>query len=186
MQAKSKAIIEYILRVLFFLSLIGQIQNKIFSFYLVLNSFILNFLYKILPITEVNEKINIFLGLIAILTFFIFCYGFSTYFFAKIFGIFKKLDKLKNWQSFLIILFISNICLNIYYYLDNNNLFNMDIKIGYSSVGWSLIPAFLLYKYFQFLTKKYPIPFEKIGYYCSIEFYKGLFKRITSKDAKKV
>ena len=39
-----------------------------------------------------------------------------------------------------------------------------------------------LYKYFQYLTKKHPTPFEKIGYYCSIEFYKGLFKKYKNEE----
>ena len=30
--------------------------------------------------------------------------------------------------------------------------------------------------FFEFLTKKFPKPFEKIGYFFSIEFYKKIFE----------
>jgi hypothetical protein len=46
---------------------------------------------------------------------------------------------------------------------------------------YSLIPAFLLYKFFGFLTKKYPFPFKKIGYYTSKEFPKDLYSKIKGK-----
>ena len=62
---------------------------------------------------------------------------------------------------------------------------DIDFALKIASLIFSLAPAFLLYKYFQFLTKKHPMPFEKIGYYCSIEFYKGLFEKILSEIKKK-
>jgi len=40
--------------------------------------------------------------------------------------------------------------------------------------------AFYLNLFFEFLTKKFPRPFEKIGYWCSIEFYKKIFKKNNS------
>ena len=178
---KLKGIMEYILRVILFLLFIAQLQDKILNLYLSLNSLAMDCLHKILPIANTDEEINIFFGSIILLSFFIFCYIFSSYFFAKIFGIFKKLDGLNGWLSFLIILLISNIYLNTYNYIDNNGLFGHNIKISYSTIDWSLIPAFLLYKYFQYLTKKHPVPFEKIGYYFSIEFYKNIFDKLMSR-----
>ena len=178
---KLKGIIEYILRVILFLLFIAQLQDKILNLYLSLNSLAMDCLHKILPIANTNEEINIFLGSVTI--FFLFVqYIFSSYFFAKIFGIFKKLDGLNGWLSFLIILLISNIYLNTYNYIDNNGLFGHNIKISYSTIDWSLIPAFLLYKYFQYLTKKHPVPFEKIGYYFSIEFYENIFDKFIPKN----
>ena len=76
----------------------------------------------------------------------------TLYILAKIFGIFKKLDKLNIFTSLIIVSEIS--CL------------------------LTLIPAFLLYKFFGFLTIKFPVPFKKIGYYTSIEFPKDLYLKI--------
>ncbi len=74
----------------------------------------------------------------------------TLYILAKIFGIFKKLDKLNIFTSLIIV----------------------------SEISCLLIPAFLLYKFFGFLTVKFPVPFKKIGYYTSIEFPKDLYSKI--------
>ncbi len=81
----------------------------------------------------------------------------TLYILAKIFGIFKKLDKL-------------NILI-----LDKS--FH-ELTLEYNYIMYSLIPAFLLYKFFGFLTIKFPVPFKKIGYYTSIEFPKDLYLKI--------
>ena len=77
---------------------------------------------------------------------------------------------------------ISNI---IGIFLNEFKLFNFDIRTNIEFVGFFLIPSYLFYFYFQFLTKKHPIPFEKIGYYSSIEFYRGIFEKILSEIKKK-
>lgn len=38
--------------------------------------------------------------------------------------------------------------------------------------------AFLMYRVLGFLTKIFPVPFEKIGYIFSIEFVKDVIKRV--------
>ena len=53
--------------------------------------------------------------------------------------------------------------------------------LEYAYTMYLLIPAFLLYKFFGFLTQKFPFPFEKIGYYTSIEFPKDLYSKIKGK-----
>ena len=42
----------------------------------------------------------------------------------------------------------------------------------------SIFSAFLLNIFFNFLTKKFPKPFEKIGYICSVDFFKDIFKKV--------
>ena len=103
---------------------------------------------------------------------------FTLYFLAKIFGIFKKLDKLNILASLIIISFISYLLIlvgKINFLVDE-----LTYKEGleYSYTMYLLIPAFLLYKFFGFLAKKFPFPFAKIGYYTSIEFPKDLYLKI--------
>ncbi len=101
---------------------------------------------------------------------------FACYIMAKLFRIFKFIDNLKTGMlkkilflilismlSFLILLFTG------FKYLDENERYIISSSI------FGLVPAFFLYKFFQYLTKKYPKPFKQIGYYCSIEFWKNLF-----------
>ena len=97
---------------------------------------------------------------------------------AKLFGIFKYIDKLKKLMTkFIALFFISFLSFLILFAKNSYNNVDFEISLYLSLTIFALIPAFLLYKYFQYLTKKYPKPFEKIGYYCSIEFYKDIFKR---------
>lgn len=109
----------------------------------------------------------------------LFASPFFYYLYAKIFGLFKFIDELKI-KFFNKILLLIPICallffiLNLAYFGLNNIQFNISAIFAF---GFGLIPAFFLYKFFQYLTKKYPFPFEKIGYYCSIEFYKKLLKK---------
>ena len=133
---------------------------------------------------ELNEILNNYFD---ILLFIPLCSPFASYLLAKMFGMFNYIDNLKvnlfkKLSLLILISILSFLILFIRYRISED----VDFALKIASLIFTLIPVFLLYKYFQFLTKKYPIPFEKIGYYCSIEFYKGLFKRITSKDAKKV
>ena len=106
---------------------------------------------------------------------------FSSYFYAKICGLYKKLKKYNFWIKSLIFLFIS--CLA--YLINTYNLktlkpYETDFKIELWIYIASIFSAFLLNIFFNFLTKKFPKPFEKIGYVCSIEFFKdiiGKFKK---------
>ena len=92
-----------------------------------------------------------------------------------------KVNLFKKLLLLMLISILSFLILFIRYRISED----VDFALKIASLIFTLIPVFLLYKYFQFLTKKCPIPFEKIGYYCSIEFYKGLFKRILSEIKKK-
>ena len=103
----------------------------------------------------------------------------TLYILAKIFGIFKKLDKLNIFTSLIIVSEIS--CLLTF--VGRMDILILDksfheLTLEYNYIMYSLIPAFLLYKFFGFLTIKFPVPFKKIGYYTSIEFPKDLYSKI--------
>ena len=103
----------------------------------------------------------------------------TLYILAKIFGIFKKLDKLNIFTSLIIVSEIS--CLLTF--VGRMDILILDksfheLTLEYNYIMYSLIPAFLLYKFFGFLTVKFPVPFKKIGYYTSIEFPKDLYSKI--------
>ena len=185
MQTKYKAIIEYILRVIIFLILTAFLQDKICNKIIDILQEIPTIIYEKYPIFVGDDNAQIVLSIIiGVLSLFISLIG-VTYYFAKITGIFKKLDSLKKWQGVFVLILIGIISNIIGIFLNEFKLFNFDIRTNIEFVGFPLIPSYLFYLYFQFLTKKYPTPFEKIGYYCSIEFYRGLFKRILSEIKKK-
>ena len=173
----SKNIVEYLLRVFCFL-----ITVKFCFVYfadtlslLALPIVIISLIYSNIRHPE-NEIIDYNF------TFEIYTVSFVTlYFLAKIFGIFKKLDKLNLFASFIIISVISYLLIlvgRINFLVDEITYRN---GLEYAYTMYLLIPAFLLYKFFGFLTKKYPFPFEKIGYYTSIEFPKDLYSKIKGK-----
>ena len=120
-------------------------------------------------------------------TFEIYTVSFVTlYLLAKIFGIFKKLDKLNIFTSLIIVSEIS--CLLTF--VGRMDILILDksfheLTLEYNYIMYSLIPAFLLYKFFGFLTIKFPVPFKKIGYYTSIEFPKDLYSKIKKNYIKK-
>lgn len=104
---------------------------------------------------------------------------FFSYFYAKICGLYKKLQKYNFWMKSLIFLLISCFA----YLINTYNLktlkpYETDIEIGIWIYVFSIFSAFLLNIFFNFLTKKFPKPFEKIGYICSIDFFKDIFRKI--------
>ena len=175
-----KKIGKYILRIIIFSILVGglfkyfeKIPLSLLNIHLTIPTTFENFF-----LAQMGENILIFAAIVFSFLVCIFSELIITYLLAKICGLFKEIDKLKNWQSFLIVAILaifffefSNI-LNSY-----KHIVSFNVRVAYGYVGVFLIPSYILYKYFKYLTKKYPIPFEKIGYYCSIEFYKGLFKK---------
>ena len=103
------------------------------------------------------------------------------YFFAKIFGVFKKLNKV-NLIGSLLILYIISVAL---IYIGKIKILTPSyihiLGINYSYTMYLLIPAYLVYLFFNFLTKKFPTPFKQIGYFFSVEFYKDLCRKIINK-----
>ena len=169
MQAKSKAIIEYILRIGLFL-----ILNRQFAFELPL--------MILMTLSECFQKYYtssedwltiVIIGLIIYM-----------YLVAKLCGIFKKLDNLYFIKAFLIICLI-NLILNFTYMF---TIQFVPFKISFHKIDdfWYFYPLlFVCYRILNWLGKKFPNTLGKIGYYCSIEFYKGLFKKILSEIKKK-
>ena len=134
-----------------------------------------------------NDKIyQIIINNFDIFLFIPLCSPFASYLLAKMFGMFNYIDNLKvNLFKKIFLLMLISILSFLILFIRYRITEDIDFALKIASLIFALIPAFLLYKYFQFLTKKYPMPFEKIGYYCSIEFYKGLFKKILSEIKKK-
>ena len=110
-----------------------------------------------------------------IFLYFFACFIFNTYVIAKFCGLFKYYSQFKFWKSFLMLLILSFV-LN-YFYMLNLHTFKLNYNIKDTQDVYSIIPAYLVYLFFDFLTKKFPKPFEQIGYFFSIEFYKNLFKK---------
>lgn len=105
------------------------------------------------------------LGLCAIFSFVLYMYLTQ-----KLCGLFKKLDKLNFFIS-LAIIFLIEIA----------RCYSMAVAVQFKPVKLTfeepiflfVLPfLYLIYKFFNFLSKKFPIPFQKIGYYTSIEFWK--------------
>ena len=105
-----------------------------------------------------------------------------SYFYAKLCGLYKLFKHHKLWQRNLIFLLLTILILPFAMFdfknfkvFDNFFIDNNSITIYFTMI--CTILAFYLNLFFEFLTKKFPIPFEKIGYFFSIELYKDLFKR---------
>lgn len=111
-----------------------------------------------------------------ILLYFSACFIFNTYVIAKFCGLFKYFSRFKFWKSFLILLVISYVL--YYFYILNLNTFKLNYDAVRKTEGiYSIIPSYLVFLFFNFLTKKFPTPFKQIGYFFSLEFYKDLFKK---------
>ena len=112
----------------------------------------------------------------------------SLYFCAKIFGIFKFLEKHKLWIEIIGIVIIS---ITMYFFLQFTSPMPQGAAPAYTlkehiqdvtTPATSFYLAWLLKKFFNFLTKKFPTPFKQIGYFFSIEFYKDLYKKLLNKS----
>lgn len=135
------------------------------------------YLIKNIVLSSFIEGMGFIIGFLSL---FFICIVSSTYILAKFCGLFKYLSQFKFWKSFLMLLIISIIL--YYFYILNLHTF----KLNYNAVKdtedvYTIIPAYLVYLLFNFLTKKFPTPFKQIGYFFSIEFYKDLYKRFINK-----
>ncbi len=144
------------------------------------------------PFYKINEE-NLFLELIVNLSIAIvgiIAYISTLYICAKIFGIFKFLEKYKLWIEIIGIVLISII---MYFFLQYTSPMPQGAAPAYTlkehihdvtTPAASFYLAWLLRKFFNFLTKKFPTPFKQIEYFFSIEFYKDLLKKIMKKYNK--
>ena len=155
---KLKEIIEYILRIGLFLLL-----NRKFAISITIP--ILQFLSK-----NLNTDNAIILSILIWIIY--------LYISLKICGLFKKLDNL-NFLNSLIFVIILNLIFN---YSINTTVQIIPFKISYTSGSflYIIIIYFIYYRILNWLGKKYPNTFGKVGYYFSIECYKNLFKKLLS------
>ena len=176
----NKHIMKYILKAILYIAFVYYIYMYLIGFFTIISVtifVILNSIFEML-FSNYSEYQFIDLAIVVYFACFIVFSPIICYILAKIFGIFKYIDKLKNLiTKILVLVLISFLSSLILFIKVSNNGIDLPLSLHLSLTVFGLIPAFLLYKYFQHLTKKYPKPFEKIGYYCSIEFYKNLFKR---------
>ncbi len=110
------------------------------------------------------------------------------YVYAKIFGFFKFVDSLN--MKFVLrvgVVVVASLVLFLIsyasYFSDKSFLFEFNNIFSYCA--FALIPAYFFYKFFQYLTKKFPHPFEKIGYYSSLPFWKGKIAFLRTKIKNK-
>ncbi len=113
---------------------------------------------------------------------------FVIYGYAKVFGIFKDIDNLKLSfrRKLLIVTLVAFFIFVLMYFpmvITTNGYTGLNNFYSYST--FFLIPDFLFYKLFQYLTLKFPNPFEQMAYYFSIRFYKTLIKNLYQKIKNK-
>ena len=109
----------------------------------------------------------------------------TNYVIAKFCGIHKYFSQFKFWKSFIILIAMS--ILAYYFCCLDLHTFKFDFETEAMSsiiavIG--LVPAYLTYLFFNFLTKKFPTPFEQIGYFFSNQFYIDMFRKIQEKCKK--
>ena len=172
-------ILIYLLRVIIFIVLIGLFGMEASTQIMYLFENISEFLYDLAPIFQSDGIFTLIIGLIIGISCLLLASLGVTYIFAKICGLFKKLDNLKKWQGFLIIVLICIVCklIGVYLFTHYKSKLDFDNMFAIEYIWATLIPAYLLYLYFNHLTKKYPEIFKKIGFYLSIEFLKDFIKR---------
>ena len=183
---KQKILLEGIIRSLAFLVIMREFA--LFTFEYVTGSVIraVNFCLDFVPdfdLSFVSQLIVDTITIPLILLYFFVCFEFNTYIIAKFCGLLKYFSQFKFWKSFLCLLLISYAC----YYFSYLNLHTFTLNFDTKEAGGgffapSIIPTYLSYLFLNFLTKKFPTPFEQIGYFFSSRFYINLYKKYLKKD----
>ena len=180
---KQKILLEGIIRSLIFLVVMRELALFIFEYITgPIMGVAVNCFSKIdafLNPEPTNDGIDIF----AFIIFGIVCFVFNTYVIAKLCGILKYFSKLKFWKSFLCLLLISY----AYYYFSYLNLHTFKLnydadEAGGMDIALTILPSYIIFLFFNFVTKKIPIPFKQIGYFFSKEFYIDLYKKYLKKS----
>ena len=108
-----------------------------------------------------------------------------TYIIAKLCGINKYFSQFRFWKSVLCLIIISALAYYFCYLNLHTFKLNFEDRSGTAELAlFGIIPSYLTYLFFNFLTKKFPKPFTKIGYFFSNQFYVDLFKKIQKKYKK--
>ena len=149
-------------------------------------SFITNCIAFIIPefdIPFLSQEFYDFLIIPIIFLMFLVFLIFNIYVMAKVCGIYKYFSQFKFWKSFLFLLLISYLA--YYFIILNLHTFKLNYSAkGDTDIVYSILPSYFVYLFFNFLAKKFPMPFEKIGYFFSLEFYKNLGLKLWKKLRK--
>ena len=181
---KHKIVIEGIIRSGVFLVVMREYDLLVFDCItgpiIDLISYIQSLVPDIDQFIHINQDIINIISIPAVILIFFAGFTFNTYVIAKFCGLFKYFSRFKFWKSFLILLTISYI---LNYFITNNIHIIPEKYIADDPyIPLTIIPSYLVYLFFNFLTKKFPTPFKQIGYFFSIEFYKDLFKKLLNKS----
>ena len=156
-----KAILEYCFRVLIFLLVSRECILKYIA---------LPFSWLVDILTQNIEGEDGFLTAITIFMFIPF------YIIPKICGLFKKLDNLNIFFAIIVILSV-----DILYSLSRAltvQLMPLHFSLSKIHIEFFIIWFFFIYKFLNFLTKIFPVPFKKIGYIFSIELIKDIYRDV--------
>ncbi len=180
---KQKILLEGIIRSLIFLVVMRELYSFIFE---CITGPVMGVVINC--VSEIDAFLNPEptgngMDIYAFIIFCIICMVSNTYVVAKLCGILKYFSKFKFWKSFLCLLLISYAC----YYFSYLNLhtFKLNFDTNDTPGGFyapSIIPVYLIFLFFNFVTKKIPIPFKQIGYFFSKEFYIDLYKKYLKKS----
>ena len=133
----------------------------------------------------ISDELGEWLAIPVLIILFFVLFVSTTYVLAKLCGINKYFSQFKFWKSLIFLIIISALAyyfcyLNLHTFrfnFEDNNACGIESMI-------TIIPSYLTYLFFNFLTKKFPTPFEQIGYFFSNQFYIDLFKKIQKKCKK--
>ena len=156
-----KAILDYCFRVLFFLLLM---RNTILGCIGFLFIVIVEFLFPNINMLDDGLISGIILMFIPF------------YVLPKICGLFKKLDNLNIFLAIIVILLVDI----AYSYSQGLVIQLIPSKFSFvkPNIEFIIIWFFFIYKFLNFLTRIFPIPFKKIGYIFSIELIKDIYKDV--------
>ena len=154
-----KTILDYCFRVLIFL--------------LLCRNFILE------PIIEIADPIvGIFFknGEDVLIDDFVILMFIPFYILPKICGLFKKLDNLNIFLAIIVILLVDI----AYSYSQGLVIQLIPLKFSFvkPNIEFIIIWFFFIYKFLNFLTRIFPVPFKKIGYIFSIDLIKDIYRDI--------
>jgi len=166
-----KEIFGYIFRVCIFLLLTRPYCIPVILF-------IVQPLLAISDIVINNDDGIILVIMIAAISLFVYLYAAI-----KVCGLFKKLDNLNFFLSLPIV-----VLLDIIFEIWTETavqIFPLKFSYHKSSFVYIILICYIIYKIFNILGRKFPMPFGKIGYYTSIEFWRSIAVKIWQNITKK-
>ena len=111
----------------------------------------------------------------------------TAYFILKICGIFKIIkdkDIFKEILKYILFVMIIIALMQMNFLIFMDDLKKMNHFEGVSFVVFDAVFVYPMYKFFEFLTKKFEF-FQKFGYFVSYRFYRDMFLKLKNKLSKK-